>query len=854
MYEVLFESSIKDDAGIKFLDSDNSKQLEVIKNILKVMHDRIRSRNEDVIQTIDVLEYYVKILIDIPNISVLKYALTLMNELLKGDFIIKGERPFKSFYWVVFYLSNGFKNLEQLLVEFWLPLEIQHQGKRMKSNLNINSTLSYKIKGVALDQNVYDQSSDRHDSKNNASRGSKLYPEIETKDIELDWEFYDLINNVLEYTNVVLNDLEIFATPEIYSSILRSYHRALPDRATDKLLNSIYKITIDKNHRISNGRYNAMYSKDFIRTFSNMFCLYCLNITSEDNQTQSKYFNLMLKLIYHNILLVNDKTLCSVNMSTDFDASKDMTSFFQMNRATGVVKDRTSNKNIKTIILQNPSIFDDLMLWFVKLGQSSESLGEDVYKERMIQIIFLFVYMLISCKDQIELDPVEIIIQSKDYLFKNSHTIKYGMLLFMLLFSDKYNKSSFDFKKLLINSKEGVKSLVLKLNESQTDEQLMMNMYLVWLVCLETSKELKVKVISEINLLRLFDKMHVNTLSYENQKTLISYILEMWCLSNEMLYFPVQDQIFVKQMFDLKEMRYVKDTIDNVFMNLSEFLPKDDEDDIFYTENDFLSASQANFWAYVEDEIEQTIREAFAFIESDFLNCMFLILFQLDKKLQWEFLNSLIPLIEQRSECRRVISKMEVLEFFLRIYQYHRDNMDENSDSLEIDREYLRLLLKLISFSLQNGIPIEDDTYLYSLIKGGRNHQVDESLLLMLCFQVEYSDIPNNVNFKETQDSFGLAAFISKGKSLQQVEKEVCLSPFVTNLPNRKKGYWILFWFRLKKLYDNMNIISIVDYKGEKILKISLNVLREFENVNIQDRIGTSNYLSTNDIDSVKIK
>lgn len=98
MYEVLFESSIKDDAGIKFLDSDNSKQLEVIKNILKVMHDRIRSRNEDVIQTIDVLEYYVKILIDIPNISVLKYALTLMNELLKGDFIIKGERPFKSFY------------------------------------------------------------------------------------------------------------------------------------------------------------------------------------------------------------------------------------------------------------------------------------------------------------------------------------------------------------------------------------------------------------------------------------------------------------------------------------------------------------------------------------------------------------------------------------------------------------------------------------------------------------------------------------------------------------------------------------------------------------------------------------
>lgn len=164
MYEVLFESSIKDEEGIKFLDSDNSKQIDVIKNIFKVMHDRIRSRNEDVIQTIDVLEYYVKILSDIPNIGLLKYALTLVNELLKGDFIIKGERPFKSFYCVVFYLSNGFKNLEQLLIEFWLPLEIQSQGKS-KSNLNINSTISYKIKGVVLDQNVYDQSSERYDSK-----------------------------------------------------------------------------------------------------------------------------------------------------------------------------------------------------------------------------------------------------------------------------------------------------------------------------------------------------------------------------------------------------------------------------------------------------------------------------------------------------------------------------------------------------------------------------------------------------------------------------------------------------------------------------------------------------------------
>lgn len=150
-----------------------------------------------------------------------------------------------------------------------------------------------------------------------------------------------------------------------------------------------------------------------------------------------------------------------------------------MNRGNGVAKDRSSNRNIKTILQQNPSIFDDLQLCFVKLSQAADKLGKEVYKNRMIQIIFLFVYLLIGCKDQHDIEPVDIIIQSKDYLFKYPHTTKYGMLFFMLIFSDKYNKSSFDFKKKFINSAEGVDSLIIKLNESDSEEQLMRNIYLV---------------------------------------------------------------------------------------------------------------------------------------------------------------------------------------------------------------------------------------------------------------------------------------------------------------------------------------------------------------------------------------
>ena len=62
------------------------------------MHSKIVSNQEDVIQSIEVLEYFIKILTKIPNKDLVKYALELTLKILKGDFILKGEKPFKSFY------------------------------------------------------------------------------------------------------------------------------------------------------------------------------------------------------------------------------------------------------------------------------------------------------------------------------------------------------------------------------------------------------------------------------------------------------------------------------------------------------------------------------------------------------------------------------------------------------------------------------------------------------------------------------------------------------------------------------------------------------------------------------------
>lgn len=150
------------------------------------------------------------------------------------------------------------------------------QGKKLKSSINNhNNTTTYKQNTGGLEHNIFINqlkgSSHKEDETFISTPKPLMARKNTLKNLELDWELYDIINRILEYTNVVLNDLEIFSSPEIYSTMIRSYHHVLPDQAIDKMLNSIYTITIDKNHRISNGRYNAMYSKDFIKTFSNIF-------------------------------------------------------------------------------------------------------------------------------------------------------------------------------------------------------------------------------------------------------------------------------------------------------------------------------------------------------------------------------------------------------------------------------------------------------------------------------------------------------------------------------------------------------------------------------------------------------
>lgn len=97
LYKLLFETTSSAYAGTALLH-DEEEKTKMFKAIFKSIHDIISTKHEEVIQIVDVLEYFIKILESITCVSLLKYALKLLLEILKGDFIIKGERPFKSFY------------------------------------------------------------------------------------------------------------------------------------------------------------------------------------------------------------------------------------------------------------------------------------------------------------------------------------------------------------------------------------------------------------------------------------------------------------------------------------------------------------------------------------------------------------------------------------------------------------------------------------------------------------------------------------------------------------------------------------------------------------------------------------
>ena len=147
VYECLFESVIRS-YNDEILMNNWYFHNTLLKQIMNSMHSKIVSNQEDVIQSIEVLEYFIQILTQIPCKDLVKFALELTLKILKGDFILKGEKPFKSFYWVVFYLNNGFQRLNELIHQYWIPKRLRRANKNEVGYYLNWTTNIYEVPGL----------------------------------------------------------------------------------------------------------------------------------------------------------------------------------------------------------------------------------------------------------------------------------------------------------------------------------------------------------------------------------------------------------------------------------------------------------------------------------------------------------------------------------------------------------------------------------------------------------------------------------------------------------------------------------------------------------------------------------
>lgn len=78
---------------------------------------------------------------------------------------------------------------------------------------------------------------------------------------------------------------------------------------------------------------------------------------------------------------------------------------------------------------------------------------------------------------------------------------------------------------------------------------------------------------------------------------------------------------------------------------------------------------------------------------------------------------------------------------------------------------------------------------------------------------------------------------ITQGKAWEKIKKEVFLSPEIKPVSKPYVGFTIDYWITLKKFYENMSLIRIVDWEGKAFLEITLTISWEYKEKSITHRI-----------------
>jgi hypothetical protein len=74
---------------------------------------------------------------------------------------------------------------------------------------------------------------------------------------------------------------------------------------------------------------------------------------------------------------------------------------------------------------------------------------------------------------------------------------------------------------------------------------------------------------------------------------------------------------------------------------------------------------------------------------------------------------------------------------------------------------------------------------------------------------------------------------LSQGKAREKIRKEVMLSPDIKMIPGAKNGFTIDYWVKLKKVYENMSLMRIIDWEGNVLIEVNVSINRQYNDISM---------------------
>ena len=785
---------------------------------------------------------------------VIEKALDIILEILKKN----------SFNCVAFYMMNGFLEIDKLIHRLllsendlceWKALEkfktfVSDNGefllksvKNFTPNEDKSSSLEEeKVSKEFLSSNLQESTKEDNDIDIDDIDLSVLIEEREDQneikiedieDIQSDnstnmieceitneakFKLFKTVDSIAIYWNMVLNDLRVFDVPEIYSSFLYKYRNKLQKEEWETMLNTISSLIEDKNYRWTKERYMYRSWPDIANTLYNIFKIYIEEINlSTSNFDQNKLYITLMKLLDHNIIMMNTEIVLGLKIESAASVSRKINSDSNMNVLI------RNGHDLLIILIEN-------IIWMKRDSEEDD--------RKMIQLILLFTHFIKASQETLESN--ELIKEVTLGLKRNADYKEFCYVVFALLFAKEYNARSQFLKESYFTKPQNIKELINEMLSEDEDKknvierfEILQTITLLW----ENSIRNKESLDWWFDIKTFIKAFQTLNLDQKQQNLMLAWLLELCSEKLEGGNFE-----FKNYLQNIVEMSGIGNNIPKIIGEIIHIIQANEILSEKYGKTQFIRASggveigddldlenvhfdQNNFSS--SDDATVVLREW------EILNLLILLCLETDEEVAIEFLWTFSEYVRSNGQNSYLLMRLEITDLLLTVVK-----------ELPYNNILFQPIINLI-FSIFNlGISIEDENLFYSNFYN--SSRINTIFLEGWLDALRQFTFPIHFDFHQTSNAFSLSNFLSEKQAQDKIKLDVYEAGRLQIIPSYKIGYTCLFWIKMKKLYEKMSIIKIVDHNNQPLMDIWYSVRRIFDKQNKVDEYIRKESLDNN--------